>query len=77
MDITNHLCERYPSLVPAEHEQTIRALLDELHEISYVSLSFKPEDRRVEGIEEAVNEILNRPDISDKYRQALHRKMEK
>ncbi|KIX95926.1 uncharacterized protein Z520_08181 [Fonsecaea multimorphosa CBS 102226] len=75
-DITQYLCDRYPSLVPPAHKQTIESLLEELHEISYVTISFKPEDRRVEGVMEAVQEIMARPDTSPRYREMLQRKFD-
>ena len=70
-DITSYLMDRYPSLRPEAHRQTIKELLAELHEISYVTLSFKPEERRVEGVMDAVREIQDRPDTSDRYRKLL------
>ncbi|KIW30508.1 uncharacterized protein PV07_06250 [Cladophialophora immunda] len=75
-DITRYLCDRYPSLVPAAHRQTIESLLAELHGISYVTISFKPEDRRTEGVMEAVQEIMARPDTSPRYREMLQRKFD-
>lgn len=75
--ITNFLSERYPSLVPTDHKPTIDALMDELHQISFVSLSFKPEDRRVEGITETVQEMLKRDDISHRHRELLNWKVDK
>ncbi|KAJ9605012.1 hypothetical protein H2200_010401 [Cladophialophora chaetospira] len=70
-DITTYLMDRYPSLRPEAHRQTIEDLLAELHEISYVTLSFKPEERRVEGVMDKVREIQNRPDTSERYRKLL------
>ncbi|OCT46774.1 hypothetical protein CLCR_02036 [Cladophialophora carrionii] len=75
-DITSYLMDRYPSLRPDAHIQTIDSLLQELHEISYVTLSFKPEERRVEGVMDAVREIMDRPDTSDKYRKLLQGKFD-
>ncbi|EXJ63634.1 uncharacterized protein A1O5_11395 [Cladophialophora psammophila CBS 110553] len=75
-DITKYLCDRYPSLVPAAHKQTIESLLEELHEISYVTISFKPEDRRTEGVMEAVREIMAQPDTSPRYREMLQVKLD-
>ncbi|KIW72337.1 hypothetical protein PV04_00537 [Phialophora macrospora] len=75
-DITSYLMDRYPSLRPDAHRQTIDSLLEELHEISYVTLSFKPEERRVEGVMEAVRQIMDRSDTSDRYRKMLQGKLD-
>ena len=75
-DITSYLMDRYPSLRPEVHRQTIESLLEELHEISYVTLSFKPEERRVEGVMDDVSKIMARPDTSDKYRKLLQGKLD-
>ncbi|KAH0836149.1 hypothetical protein FOPE_04389 [Fonsecaea pedrosoi] len=75
-DITRYLCDRYPSLLPSAHKQTIESLLEQLHNISYVTISFKPEDRRTEGVMEAVEEIMARPETSPRYREMLQRKLD-
>ncbi len=74
--ITEYLAERYPSLLHPEHKTTIETLLAELHEIAYVVLSFKPEERRAEGIIDDVRALIAREDISEKYREALQRKLD-
>ena len=74
--ITEYLYERYPSLLPAQHKATIKIFLAKLHEIAYVVLSFKPEERRAEGIIEDVRTLIARKDISEKYREALQRKLD-
>ncbi len=76
-DITTYLMDRYPSLRPEAHRQTIESLLAELHDISYVTLSFKPEERRVEGVMDDVREIMASPDTSNKYRKLLQWKLDK
>ncbi len=74
--ITNYLTERYPSLLPPEHKGTINSLLAELHEIAYVVLSFKPEERRVEGLIEDVRALIARDDISKRYKEGLQNKLD-
>lgn len=66
----------YPTLCPAEHKDTIEPLLDELHAISYVTLTFKPEERRIEGVMDAVQETMNQPGTSEKYKKLLQVKLE-
>jgi glutathione S-transferase len=75
--ITSYLIDRYPSLCPAAHRAQIEDLLAELHEISYVTLTFKPEERRVEGVMDMVREIQARPETSERYRRMLGVKLEK
>ena len=73
--ISQYICERYPQLLPSAHRDTIMELLDQLHAISFGTLSFRPEDRRSEGLIEAVKQILAQPHISDEYRKALEVKL--
>ncbi len=76
-DITTYLMERYPTLRPEAHKQTIDSLLHELHQISYVTLSFKPEERRIEGVMDFVRQLQDRPDTSERYRGMLQKKYDK
>ena len=75
-DITRYLCEIYPNLAPEESKQKIYELLDQLHQISYVSLSFTPGENRVGGVRDAIQKRLAQPGISDTYREALEYKLE-
>ena len=40
MDITRFICKRYPQLAPLPHVEQVMKFLDELHDISYFSLTF-------------------------------------
>ena len=76
LDITRYLCEIYPHLAPEESKQKVHELLDQLHQISYVSLSFTPTENRVGGIRDAIQKRLTQSRISDSYRKALEYKLE-
>jgi hypothetical protein len=67
---------RYPSLCPETHSQEIEYLLAELHEISYVTLTFKPEERRIENIMKVVKARIDSTETSKPYRKLLQRKYE-
>jgi len=71
LDITHYIMEHYPLLAPGAHQDDIVRLLKELHEIQYLSLSFKPAQNRAKGITIAVENLLKRNDISVGYRKAL------
>lgn len=71
VDITWYLCERYPSLLPSQHAETIKRLVTKLHEISFYSLSFGNMPARGLAIQDKIDETLKDPSISDRYRKAL------
>jgi glutathione S-transferase len=71
LPITYHICELYPHLAPGENKEFIYRLLKELHAIQYLSLSFTPAQNRAGGITIAIEKLLERGDISEKYREAL------
>lgn len=70
-DITWYFCERYPSLLPSQHAETIKRLVTELHNISFYSLTFGNMPARGLAILDKIDEILKDPSISDRYRKAL------
>lgn len=74
LDIAWYLCEWYPGLLPPEHEPEIRKLIGELHEINFPVLTFGPSDRHALDLDNDVQKILGRNDISDEYRKALQHK---
>lgn len=78
LKITHFIAERYPNLIPDSHREEITALLKDLHEVNYFSLSFaKLGGAHVAaGLAAAVEKILQNPDISDRYRSALEFKRE-
>jgi hypothetical protein len=71
LDITFHLCELYPSLMPSQHRNETMKLLKELHEIQYLSLSSTAADKRMEVIIAQIQMRLAAEGISEKYREAL------
>jgi glutathione S-transferase len=71
LDITYYLCDLYPNLAPKEQKEEIFRLLKELHQIQYLSLSFTPAQNRAGRITTAIEKLMEREDISEKYREAL------
>lgn len=76
LDITRFLGERYPRLIPSAYRDTIMSLLLELHKVWFVSLSFRREERRGEGIVNMIQELISRPSSSEEYQAALGKKFE-
>ena len=76
VDITFHIAESYPSLIPASHEQEIKRLVRELHKISFFSLTFtgKPQTQQT-GLQLLEGKLEG--DISDRYRAAIKHKMKR
>ncbi|RFU23878.1 hypothetical protein B7463_g12457, partial [Scytalidium lignicola] len=70
-DITKYIGAKCTGLCPPLHQDTILRLLRDLHAIQFLSLSFKPEEERAEGITKAIQDRLAEKDISDEYRKAL------
>lgn len=76
LDITYFLCDLYPNLAPEQHEEVIRDLLKQLHEIQYLSLSFTPAQNRAGGITTAIEELQAQQGLSESYSKALKYKAE-
>lgn len=70
-DITEYIGEKCTGLCPPAHKDTILRLLKELHSIQFLALSFKPEERRAEGITKEIQDRLAQKNISEQYRKAL------
>ena len=74
VDITYFLCDRYPQLLPDENKDQIKALIEELHTISFYALSFAGQP----GIGIAhlahIDKLLGSPNISQRHRDALQYK---
>ncbi|KAK4574113.1 hypothetical protein LTR86_001874 [Recurvomyces mirabilis] len=75
LDITYYIAERYPTLMPSEHKQTIIDLLGELHDINYFSLSFGDKPDGAKGQAKAIRGRMEDPAISPEYRRALEYKL--
>ena len=69
--ITYFFCDRYPQLLPQEHESLIKRLITDLHKISFYSLTFGLMPARGLAIQDHINKILKDPTISQRYREAL------
>lgn len=76
LQITKFLASRYPGLNPSGLEDTITAMLDELHQVWFVSLSFSAQEGRGAGIVQMIQNILAQPTTSDDYKAALRRKLQ-
>ena len=76
LDITLYLGERYPRLLPRVHSRAIKTLLYELHQIWFVSLSFRAEEGRGEAIVKSIHHLMSQPTSSDEYKAALQKKLE-
>ncbi|OAQ63291.2 hypothetical protein VFPPC_09157 [Pochonia chlamydosporia 170] len=76
LDISYHICQYYPHLLPSPHERLIRRTLTQLHDIQALPLSVSAEDRGHTIPCEAVDELLSKSDISSEYRAALEFKKE-
>lgn len=73
--ITHWLAQRYPDLIPAEHEAEVHQLLTDLHALNYFSLSFPERPQIARQFEANVQRRLDDPTISDRYRKALEFKL--
>lgn len=74
--ITFKIAEHYPQLMPEQHVGTMRRLLVELHEIDYYSLTFTGKYMFPCGTIATLLERRNGADTSDRYREALDRKID-
>jgi glutathione S-transferase len=74
--ITFEIAKRYPQLMPEEHVEEIRRLLVNLHEIDYYSLTFTGKYMFPCGTIATLLERRNSAETSDRYRQALDRKID-
>ncbi|KAI0833932.1 hypothetical protein F5Y06DRAFT_280223 [Hypoxylon sp. FL0890] len=76
VDISYYIADWYPSLLPPQHEQVIRELVDEMHEISYKLLTFGTETKLPQLSRNWLLEQAKRTDISTEYKKALEYKAE-
>ncbi len=76
LDITKYLSEFYPSLIPSSHQSEIYALLERLHSINFFALTYagKPESQENS---KALLQAKLRSQISDRYREAIERKLKR
>ena len=71
IDITYCLGGPCPNLFPEDHVEQVKQLLEELHEINYFSLTYTHAPQRASDMEGSVLNVLSKPDISSRYREAL------
>ncbi|KIW14509.1 hypothetical protein PV08_07293 [Exophiala spinifera] len=76
LQITKFLASRYTGLIPSGCEDVITAMLNELHQVWFVSLSFSAQEGRGAGILLQIQNILAQPTTSDDYKTALQRKLQ-
>ncbi|EXJ65707.1 uncharacterized protein A1O5_11234 [Cladophialophora psammophila CBS 110553] len=76
VDITYFLAEYFPTLCPPHLASQITSLLSELHDINYFSLTYTDKPHRAVDMENSVQKVLARSDISERYRKALELKLE-
>jgi hypothetical protein len=75
-NITFKIAEYCRQLMPEEHAATIRRLLAELHAIDFYSLTFTGKYMFPCGTIATLLERRNSPGTSDRYREALDRKID-
>jgi glutathione S-transferase len=75
-NITFKIAEYYPQLMPEQHAATIHRLLAKLHAIDYYSLTFTGKYMFPCGTIATLLERRNSVDTSDRYREALDRKID-
>jgi glutathione S-transferase len=74
--ITFEIAKYYPRLMPENHVDEIRRLLAKLHEIDFYSLTFTEKYMFPCGTIATLLERRNHADTSNRYRQALDRKID-
>lgn len=75
LEITQFLGQFCPELYPKHLSDSITSLMDELHQITYFSLTYTKSPQRASHMENGVKKLLSDPDISDRYRKALEFKL--
>jgi glutathione S-transferase len=75
LQITFHLADRYPGLIPANRKEEIGRLLRDLHALNYFSLTFAGKPNIAAGNKAAVVKRMEDPAISQRYRDALAYKL--
>jgi glutathione S-transferase len=74
--ITFEIAKHYPQLMLKDHFDEIHRLLDRLHEIDFYSLTFTGKYMFPCGTIASLLERRNHAHTSDRYRQALDRKID-
>jgi hypothetical protein len=75
LDITEFLGQFHPKLYPSHLQDTINALLRQLHDIRFFALTYARAPQRAQDMEDAVKKRLADPTISETYRKALEYKL--
>ncbi|OTA86718.1 hypothetical protein M434DRAFT_15737 [Hypoxylon sp. CO27-5] len=71
VDISYYIADWYPGLLPPQHEQVIKEIINELHDISYKLLTFGTKTKYPNLNHDWLLEQAKRTDISEEYRKAL------
>ena len=74
--ITKYIAQFYPSMIPACFEERINALLEDLHDINFFTLTFSERPDVARNFKASVQKLLAKDNISDRYREALKFKLE-
>lgn len=76
LDITFAVADRYPSLLPDENREETTRLIRDLHGINFFSLTFAGKPEMQQGNLAFLQGKLQE-DISERYRAAIERKIER
>jgi len=73
--ISAYVSDRYPSLLPGAHAETIKKSLIKMHELNFFTLSFLKSPKLASGFADVVLKRLDKDGISEEYRKALEYKL--
>jgi glutathione S-transferase len=76
LEITKFLASRYPRLIPVDLAGIITSMLNQLHQVWFVSLSFTAQEGRGAGLVRMIRDIMAQPSSSESYKAALERKLQ-
>ena len=74
VDITYYMAERYPALLPTDHEQDIKKFISKLHEINFFSLTFTGQPKVPQSWKKILQDELD-SSPSERYRKSINHKM--
>ncbi|KAK0247009.1 hypothetical protein B0A54_17911 [Friedmanniomyces endolithicus] len=76
VDITKHLAESYPSMIPDSCGSEIKQLIYELHGISFFAFTFAGKPQGIQATKARLEGLQKEP-ISDQYRAAIDIKLQR
>lgn len=77
LEITYRFADSYPDLLPAAHEEEIKSLLHEMHQISFFSLTFAGRPEGAQSDRYALEQSLKSDDVRGEYRALIEKKIER